>query len=126
MDKPWWPEFPNLRREIDRLLPLIREPHWTDWSVSIPGSSSLVVGTRELNGTGCLLVLNDTDKSCRTTIKVDRLSYEIGSVVDYFSGKEVAKASNNSFVVVHCDSVNTALAGKLRIPMNFPVAGSPG
>lgn len=60
--KAWWPDFPHLRREVDRLLPLIRTPHWTDWQASIDKPDQVRLGTRELNGDRYLILVNQTSR----------------------------------------------------------------
>jgi hypothetical protein len=48
----WWPDVPNLRREFDQMLPLIRQPHWTTWQVVYTAALPLTVGTRDYQGQG--------------------------------------------------------------------------
>ncbi len=58
-EKAWWPDFPNLRREVDRLLPVIRQPHWTSWKAPVDSPDNLRLGTsrsqgrRPSHGTAC-------------------------------------------------------------------------
>ncbi len=68
--KPWWPDFPNLRREVDRLLPLIRQPHWTSWSVHVDPPGAVRVGTRMFDGIGYLIVVNQTRSPQTVTMKL--------------------------------------------------------
>lgn len=72
---PWWPDFPNLRREIDRLLPVIRQPHWTTWSAEVDPSGSVRVGTRELDNEGYLILVNQTSTAQTVTIRIEGLPY---------------------------------------------------
>ncbi len=93
---PWWPDFPNLRREIDALLPLIRQPHWTAWRVTC-SEKSVEFGTRDMDGEGYVLVANFSDKDKRVGFTVSGLEYTPSEVVDYFSGGHVASFSNGHF-----------------------------
>lgn len=50
--KPWWPDFPNLRREVDNLLPLTRRSRWTSWSVRIDPPEKVRNGSTLETGMG--------------------------------------------------------------------------
>ena len=92
-------ELPKLRREIDQLLPIIREPDWTKWSFS-SSDSSVRYGTREHAGEGYLIVINTKDSPVTTTFSTTNLPYIPVAVNDYFTGSTIAPyASNSSFTV---------------------------
>jgi hypothetical protein len=93
-----WQEFPRLRSEIDRLLPLIRQPHWTAWKLT-SSSDKLAWGTRDLNGEGYVLLLNPTAVDVTASFCVQQLGYVPVAVVDYFSNKEVAPLTSSRFTV---------------------------
>lgn len=95
--KPWWPDFPNLRREVDRLLPVIREPHWTSWKVSVNAPGSVRAGTRDHNGEGYLILVNQTTKPQSVIVSIDGLPYSAKEVRDYFGDTNIAPAANGSF-----------------------------
>jgi hypothetical protein len=98
--KPWWPDFPNLRREVDKLLPLIRQPHWTSWSVRINPPDKVRAGTRDHNGEGCVILVNQTSSEQRVEVTLDGLPYTTQEVRDYFSDKRVASVRGTSFTAV--------------------------
>ena len=95
----WWPDFPNLRREIDDLLLLIRQPHWTTWGLTATTSGAVAFGTREYKGEGYVLVANQKTTPASITFTIHDLSYTPESVQDHFSGREVVRVSNETFTV---------------------------
>ncbi len=95
--KPWWPDFPNLRREVDQLLPIIREPHWTSWKASVDATDNVRVGTRDHNGEGYLIFVNQTKRPQTVTVSIDGLLYNGTEVREYFSDEKVASIRNGSF-----------------------------
>lgn len=97
--KPWWPDFPNLRREIDRLLPIIREPHWTSWTVTASPRGSVRVGTRQHKDEGYIMLVNQTRRTQKTALTVRGLPYTAGEVQDYFTGRTVAAVHDGKFSV---------------------------
>lgn len=94
----WWQEFPQLRRELDQLIPLIRRPHWTDWKLS-SSDNSIVHGVRDYNNEGYVMLVNPNNSAKTTTFTVSGLSYGVSTIKDYFTNTEVASVSNNSFTV---------------------------
>jgi Putative Ig domain len=95
----WWPDVPNVRREIDQMLPLIRQPHWTNWKAAYNASLPLSVGTRDYQGQGYLIVANNSSSAVTVTFTLTGLPYTPQRVVDYFSGNTVAAVSGNAFTV---------------------------
>jgi len=71
--KPWWPDFPNLRREVDQLLPIIRQPHGTPWTVSVSPRGGMCGYARFIN------LLRSRLNRKRTTVRhrVARVSGQI-------------------------------------------------
>ncbi|MBN1672663.1 MAG: fibronectin type III domain-containing protein [Kiritimatiellae bacterium] len=96
--RPWWPDMPNIRREIDRLMPLIRQPHWTDWQL---GTSNTRVnhGTRDYLGEGYVLVANPRSTAETVTYTISGLSYTPTAAHDYFSHEEVTPILGGQFTV---------------------------
>jgi len=97
--KEWWPDFPTLRSEVDALLPLIRQPHWTAWSVEADPANAVRVGGRDLDGDGHLILVNQTSEAQTVTLTVAGMAYAAVAAVDYFSGREIANVVDGSFVV---------------------------
>ncbi|HUT91988.1 MAG TPA: hypothetical protein VMY37_21005 [Thermoguttaceae bacterium] len=97
--RAWWPDFPNLRREVDRLLPLIRRPHWTTWSVNVQPPRSVRVGTRDFDGEGYLIMVNQTSQQQKATVSLAGLAYVPMEVRDYFDNANVAAVHDGTFSV---------------------------
>ena len=93
----WWHDFPNIVSEIKQMMPLIREPHFTDWSVECD-NSKLIYGSRMYQNIGYLIIGNPTDKNINADFKISGLPYYIESVTDYFNNRKVGTISNN---VIH-------------------------
>ena len=89
-------ELPKLRREIDAMMPIIREPEWTDWSFA-SSDATLRYGTREHNGEGYLIVLNTQDVPITTTLSTTDLPYVPTLLADYFTGNQVTTYANSQF-----------------------------
>lgn len=89
-DQPWWPDLPNLRREIDQMLPLIRQPHWTNWRVVTETNTPLHIGTRDFMGEGYILLANWTDKPVPVKFRAEGLSYPPIALLDYFNGRRLS------------------------------------
>src|SRR5262249_29194687 len=93
-----WPEFPILRSEIDRLMPLLAVPVTTSWSAGA-SSSSAVIGTRTYNGEGYLILVNPTGSPLTITFTPTGLGYSPASVIDFFSGATITAISGGSFTI---------------------------
>jgi Concanavalin A-like lectin/glucanases superfamily len=98
-DMDWWDDFPDIRREIDKLMPVIREPHWTTWTLACD-DDGMEFGTRDYEGRGHVIAANDTDSSITATFTISGLtSYTPLIVKDYFTGKLIAHIESNEFTV---------------------------
>jgi hypothetical protein len=96
----WWPDVPNLRRELDQMLPLIRQPHWTTWKVAYNDALPITVGARDYQGEGYLIVANNFGAPTTTvTFTLTGLGYTPQRVVDFFSGNTVGSLSGHTFTV---------------------------
>ena len=98
MKAPWTADFPNIRREIDQLLPLIREKHWTQWKLYC-NHSGIYRGTRDYKKRGHVILANQTDYPITATFAIEGLDYRAKIVRDFFTGKPVAKIAKNQFRV---------------------------
>jgi hypothetical protein len=96
---PIWNEIPKLRAEVDKLLPVIRQPHWTGWK-AIPSDPRLIVGTRDYHQEGYLLLANPTDQTINGTISLSGLSYLPTVVEDALSGSVVEGVTGSSLNVL--------------------------
>ncbi len=96
----WWPDLPNLRREIEQLLPLLRQPHWTPWKLTPnPAHKTLAMGTRAYRGEGYVLLANRKKTPVTVTFTLQHFPYKPKAVYDYFSGKNVTTVSQDAFTV---------------------------
>ena len=99
-DELWWDDLPNIRRELDQLLPLIRQPHWTNWKLTALSSEGPVsYGTRNFRGEGYAIFSNGSENPVSITFRVDGLDYTPHSLVDYFSDETVVQGNNSEFTI---------------------------
>ncbi len=94
----WWNDLPNIKKEIDLMMPLIRQPHWTTWDAKTD-DNKVVIGTRELNNIGYIILANLSSKQKHIKISLNNLPYTPKTVQDYFTNKIVSKINNNSFTI---------------------------
>jgi hypothetical protein len=93
--QPVWAEFPKVRRELDRLSPLLRGPAWTAWTAT-PDSSEVTVGTRDYLGSGYLIVANSRSEPLAFSVSLAGLPYQAGALIDFFSGRCAAAVRGGS------------------------------
>jgi hypothetical protein len=93
-----WQEFPKLRREVDALLPLIRQSTWTRWGL-ICGDPEIIWGTRELGGEGYVLLVNPSPNEKHCTFTIKNLPYAPIRVQDYFSQVELSPVNGSRFTI---------------------------
>jgi hypothetical protein len=94
-----WGAIPSLRKEIDQLMPIIRQPHWTNWSVAASAKTLVQAGTRNYNGEGYILLVNPTSTEQTAEYKIDNLSYQATSIINYFTDNKITEVDNNQFSV---------------------------
>jgi hypothetical protein len=90
--QPWWPELPELRADIERLLPIIRSPS-DKWAVSSSTDNPIVpvaFGTRFANGIGYLIVANETTVPQTVTFGLAGLPYVAAKAEDVLNGGVVS------------------------------------
>jgi hypothetical protein len=97
--QPWWPDFPNLRREVDRLLPLIRTPHWTSWKAHVSPSASVEIGTRDYAGQGYVFLVNRTSRPQVVMVRLERLPYQATAAQNFFENQVRIPVRGGSFSV---------------------------
>ncbi len=95
----WWSDLPNIRREIDALMPLIVQPHWTTWTVNASTNSFIDYGTRMINDTGYIIVANYNSTPATITFTIQGLPYTAASLRNYFTGAQVTTISNSRFTI---------------------------
>ncbi len=100
-NQPWWPDMPRIKAEIDAMMPLIRQPHWTSWQVASPQNqlSPVTVGTRDYNGIAHLILSNQTSSPQTITLQLTGVPYTIGSVRSYFNDQVIGTVVNNTVTI---------------------------
>ena len=98
-EKPWWSDFPNLRREIDAILPLIRQPHWVKWRFKVSGNQKVHVGARDHNGRAHLILVNQTTSPQTFEVQVSGLPYQPTEVWDVINDQRIATITDGGFQV---------------------------
>lgn len=99
-DTDLWPQFPILRREIDTLLPIIRQGDPT-WSVDMgpqPALASVDVMAKEYNGESYVVMVNTGDSPKTGTATLSRFSKSPIKGEEVF-GKGDVTFEGNSFPV---------------------------
>jgi Concanavalin A-like lectin/glucanases superfamily len=97
-DQLWWNDLPNIRREIDQLLPIIRMPHWTSWSLS-SNNSLIDFGTRDYKGKGYIIVTNEQDSAQSVTFTISSLPYTAITVKNFFTHEIEMQITGSQFTV---------------------------
>ncbi len=93
----WWNDIPNLRDEIDQMMPIIKRPHWTTWSVTC-SDSNIMFNTREYASDGYMIVMNPTSNSSINTFTIN--NFYSTEVWNYFDDSFAASVINNQFTVL--------------------------
>ena len=67
--QPWWPDLPNIAREIKQMMPLIRADHHTKWQAKCD-DDDLIFGTRTVKGIAYMILANPTEKKLTAKIPI--------------------------------------------------------
>ena len=116
--KTWWGDFQNVTQKLQKLAPLLRTPHWTQWRLhsSVPDDESGVVfGTRDFGGKRCMIVASRSDRNETVRFDAQDPVPEGTAVIDYFTGKTVAQWHQKYF------ELNLAPRGYGAYCWDFPV-----
>ncbi|MFA6102300.1 MAG: LamG-like jellyroll fold domain-containing protein [Victivallaceae bacterium] len=97
-NQPWWNDLPNIRREIDQLLPVIRMPHWTSWSLS-SNNSLIDFGARDYQGDGYIIATNEQSTAQSVTFTISGLPYTATAARNFFTNEIEAQIVSNQFTV---------------------------
>jgi hypothetical protein len=81
--------------KIDRMLPLIEQPHFTSWKAQTNQYPNVRIGTRELNGTGYLILANFAATDLPVVVSLQ--GRQATKAVDMFTGAAIADVVNGSF-----------------------------
>jgi len=94
--KPWWNTFDQTARDIQQMMPLIRQPHWTYWTATHNQAMNIDFGGRSLNGEEYLIVSNVKDESYTVTFSIDDFNFTPKNIYNYFTGDLVTTWNENS------------------------------
>lgn len=72
-NREWWDDVPNLREELDELLPILKQPHWTTWTAA-SSDPNILFGTRDYDDEGYLIVANPQATPSKVTFTLSGLS----------------------------------------------------
>lgn len=91
----WWNDFPNMVKEIEQMMPLIRESHFTDWTVECD-NDALIFGSRMHKNKGHLIIANPTSAKIQANFTISGLPYSINLVKNYFDGLLAGEVNSNT------------------------------
>jgi hypothetical protein len=101
----WSTDVPELRAEIDDLLPLLKQPYGVSWSAT-SSDTNVLVGRRDLNGEGYLIVANPQGSAAQVTFTLTGITPS--EVWNYFDDAFVTLVQNGQFTV-QLDARSTAV-----------------
>ena len=96
--QPWWSDLPNIRNEIDQLLPIIQMPHWTTWSLT-SNNSLTDFGTRDYQGKGYVIATNEQSTAQSVTFTISNLPYAASAVRNFFTNEIESDIYSNQLTV---------------------------
>jgi hypothetical protein len=99
LNEPWWGDLPNIKNEIDLLLPILRQPHWTQWTVT-SNTDRIDFGTRDYNGKAFLIVSNEQSEDLMVTLTLSNFkSYSPKSIINFFSNQKESPILQSQFTL---------------------------
>jgi hypothetical protein len=99
--RPWWNDFPSISAKIEKLKPLLKLPHWTNWELEYTlkdDEDGMVVGKRDYGLKRCMIVSSRSNKN--ETVTFTTADKEIGDVYDFLDDKVVANGTGHSFTLL--------------------------
>jgi len=96
--KSWWSDFSNVTSKIEKLKPLLRTPHWTNWELNYTlkdDEDGIIVGKRDYGSLRCIIASSRSKKSEIITFTTP--NSDIGDVYNFFDGSVIAKGDGDSF-----------------------------
>ncbi len=97
--RAWWGSLPQIKTEIDQMMPLIRSDHHTSWSVEC-NNEKVTYGTRSIQDLGYMIISNPTAEEVKLSCIIKDLPYKITGVEDYFTKENQGSWSDNSIEIV--------------------------
>jgi hypothetical protein len=93
---PWAAAFrDDVSPKLDQMLPVIEQPQFTSWKASTNQFPNVRIGTRELNGSGYLILANFAATDLPLTVTLQGKTAT--KAVDMFTGVQIATVSNGQF-----------------------------
>lgn len=89
--------------KIDKLLPIIREPLYTNWSATVD-NKDISIATRDHNGVHYLILTNFSNKKQKVLINLENL--KISKVKNFFTKKSLLFLKNNQTFNVEIEKHN--------------------
>jgi len=96
--QPWWSLLPQISKEIELMMPLIRANHKPSWHVS-SDIDKIIFGTRMVNDNGYIIVTNPTRREKTATLTMHDLPYTATVAKDYFTKKSFGQISENRLTI---------------------------
>ena len=94
-NKVWAKSIKNVFEKIDKMLPIIKEPHSTKWSATINNNPHINIGVRDHNNNSYLILSNHAQTDKIVTISLQGIKAK--GVQDYFTNEKLAIIKNNQF-----------------------------
>lgn len=112
-NRQWWDDIDDLRTEVDAMMPLLKQPHWSSWSATC-SDSEIYFNTREYNGEGCMILMNPKDSASLATFFIEGL--DATEVWNFFGGSFVTAIHDNEFSLLLPPS-STAVYRLINLPL---------
>jgi len=94
----WFEDFKNISDEIEAMLPIIRQAHWTDWTIELTGDQNNVkFGTRQYENQAYIFLSNYAKGSRSVEITLSDIDLKTNLVEDFHSGETRATVRQNKF-----------------------------
>ncbi len=98
--KSWWNSFPSIASKLNQLLPLIRQPHWTNWVLEYSehdDEDGVIVGKRDYDNKRCMIVASRANIDKNITFSTpDR---DMGEVYNFFDNTLVSSSNGESVTI---------------------------
>ncbi len=117
----WWGGFNDVVDDVIGLLPLIRKPHWTNWTASHNAGFDIDFGTRNLGNNGYVIAsrFNTTNSTAENLVtftvenygsvpnRIYCVKHSInGAEGDYIEGSDIIATTNGFQFDIYLDDFN--------------------
>lgn len=96
----WWEDFPNIRREIDKMLldGLIQSSHLTSWN-AISTNKTIIIGTRTIDNKKYLIIANMINNKQKIEIELKNINTTLTEAFNYFSNEKISDIKLNKLKI---------------------------